>query len=76
MKTRLLRKVRRRIGYKYRILTRRNKHKIHQIWNWRGSHMGWSNVSEQQFWANYRWEMISEAKKILGDRIFRIKMLG
>jgi hypothetical protein len=74
MKVKLLRRCRRRVGYKYRILTRKQKHKIYQIWEWRGS--GWGTVSEEAFWKNYRWEMVMEARNILGNKIFNIKTLG
>lgn len=76
MKTRLLRKCRREVGYKYRILTRKQKHKIYQIYGYHGNDKGWGTVDEKRFWANYRWEMVMKAREILGDRIFNIKTLG
>jgi len=75
MKTRLLRKVRKRVGYRYRILTRKNTSK-YQIWGWGHQEIGWKDYPRHVFWSRYRYEVISEAKKILGDGIFKIKRLG
>jgi len=84
MKTRLLRKCRRKVGCKYRILTRKHKHKIHQImkssygdmWCTVNYKDKWMAVTEDEFWISYRYSMIVEARRILGYRIFKIKTLG
>lgn len=76
MKARLLRKVRRKVGSNYRILTRRHKQKIYQIWEYHGDGRGWCTVDENRFWWDYRHDVFMEARRILGDRIFNIKYLG